>query len=130
MSDQNTDCGKEAIIHQLLKVQAQVTVTPIIKDGRPRVYCIDSDIRPACDDDEDRRAYYQRRRESEDSDGKCTFTVTQVLCVEIPISVDVDVDVDQGIVRCGRPEFGPCEHPRKELDCMDQSEELNPSDDE
>ncbi len=124
MSDKNTNCCKETIVHQLLKVQAQVTITPIIKSGRPSVRCINTEIRPGSNCAERRKVCYQRRRESDCSPGKCTFTVDQILCVEIPISIDLDVDVDSGIVCCGRPELGPCKHPHQEPDCADLSKKL------
>ncbi len=38
MSYPNNDCCTETLIHQLVKVQAQVTVTPLVKHGEPRVY--------------------------------------------------------------------------------------------
>jgi hypothetical protein len=90
-------------VHQLLELEAQVTVTPHIKNDRPKIFCLESEILPSC--------------ESEKKDGeklelaakKCCFTVSQVICVEIPISFDVDVDVDKGIVHCCKPDFGPCE---------------------
>jgi hypothetical protein len=93
----------DTIVHQLLELEAKVTLTPHIKNGKPKIFCIDSEIQPCC--------------ESEKEDGeklelaakKCCFTVSQVICVEIPISFDVDVDVDKGIVNCCKPDFGPCE---------------------
>lgn len=77
------------IVQQLLEVEAQVTVTPHINHGKPKIFCVKSDILPCCDSE--------------------NFTVTQVIYVEIPITFDVDVDVDKGIVHCCEPDFGPCE---------------------
>lgn len=122
MSDQYTNYNKETIVHQLLKVQAQVTVTPTIKEGKPIIYCVKSDIKPGIDCDERKNAYYQKWKEPARVDNKCTFTLTQLLCVQIPISMDVGVDVDQGIVHCDTPQLGPCKFPHKEYDSADQEE--------
>lgn len=124
MSNQYTNCDKEKIIRQLLKVQAQITVTPQVKHGIPKVYCIKSNIKPnsncynhdcydcdcdccdcdccdccGCDSD------YNATWESGGSKHRCNFTLTQVICVEIPISIDTDVDIDEGIICCSKPEF-------------------------
>lgn len=98
--DECTDCDKEEIVHQFLEVQAQVTVTPLVNHGTPKAYCVDSDIKQ--DGNWDCVWRPGRRRD------KCTFTLSKVICVEIPITFDVDVDVDQGITRCCEPDFGPC----------------------
>ncbi len=104
MSNQYNTCGKENILSQLLKVQAQIKVTPLVKHGRPKVYCISSGIKPnsqdcdykcdSCDDD------YE-------SAGTCKFTLTQLIKVEIPISFDADVDIKKGVLCCGKPEIVP-----------------------
>jgi len=125
VSDQHAECDKEKIIRQLLKVQAQVTVTPLVKHGMPKVYCINSSlkrnfdccVRECCDYDCchcdccdccdccDWDPVYDTAWESGRTKHKCNFTLTQLICVEIPISIDADVDVDEGIVCCGRPDF-------------------------
>jgi hypothetical protein len=109
----------DTIVHQFLEVEADITVKPIIKHGRPMVSCIESDFKPSCKYERG-RTNYPGNREQENCGGKCTFTVTQVICVEIPISFEVDVDVDEGIVHCGRPEFGPCPNPSKKWPCNDR----------
>lgn len=113
MLDQLNSCGKENIIHQLVKVQAQVKIKPLVKHGIPRVYCVDSCIRPHFD---------RCNGESIDfdccncdhncdftcgSDNSCNFTLTQLICVEIPISFNADVDIKKGIVCCGDPDVRP-----------------------
>ncbi|HNS79656.1 MAG TPA: hypothetical protein PKM17_13495 [Syntrophorhabdus sp.] len=114
MEDKHINC-EETIVHQMVKVQAQVSVEPYIKCGRSKVYCIDSHIRPDCECDE--------IKEPERCDKKCTFTLTQVICVEIPIAIGVDVDVDPGIVRCGTPDFGPCKSLCECTETMDKDDE-------
>ena len=103
MSDCYDKCDKETIIHQLLKVQAQVSVEPLVEHGPPKVQCIRSSVRPG--------RFCNSKKYPLMPNDKCTYILTQVICVEIPIKLDVDVDIDQGIVCCGTPEFGPCEPP-------------------
>lgn len=103
MHEQNDKC-KENIIRELLKVQAQITVTPLVRHGEPKVFCIDSCIKPnkRCPD----HGYgCDTFWESGCSRNRCNFTLTQVICVEIPISFDAEVDIKEGIVCCGRPEI-------------------------
>jgi hypothetical protein len=112
MSNQYPDCSKETVVSQLVKAQAQVTIKPIVKHGQAKVYCLESDIRPG---HEIKKVNYWTRPQDrcEKPSNKCTFVLTQLLCVEIPIDFDVDVDVNKGITRCGTPKIGPCEPPRK-----------------
>ncbi|QHI71787.1 hypothetical protein [Aminipila terrae] len=35
---------------------------------------------------------------------KYNYTLTQVICIEIPICIDAEVDIHEGIACCGRPE--------------------------
>lgn len=121
MPDQYNRCDKENIVSQLLKVQAQITVTPLVKHGNPNVYCMNSCIKPnsdycdhecddcndcdydccdCCDCGSDYDTDWKPRRTKD----KCNFTLTQVICIEIPISIDADVDIQEGIVCCGRPD--------------------------
>lgn len=109
MSDQHTKCDKENLVHQLLKVQAEVTITPLVTHGPPKVCCIDSEIKPDFDCD--------KWTELKEANGKCSFTLTQIFCVEIPIELDVDVAIDKGIIGCGKPDFGPCKTPCKKPPC-------------
>lgn len=114
MEDKHTDC-EETIVHQLVKVQAQVTVDPHVKCGKSKVYCIDSHIKPGCECDD--------IIEHDRCGDKCTFTLTQLFCVEIPVAIGVDVDVDSGIVHCGIPDFGPCNPLCENKELIDQNDE-------
>lgn len=121
MLDQFDICDKENIIHQLIKVQAQVKVTPLVKHGVPKIHCIDSCIKPHsdCHDyDCDCHDYDCSDYDCDCADGSdhdCNFTLTQIICVEVPISFDVDVDVKKGILCCGEPYIKPdCKY-----DCED-----------
>ncbi|MEA4987348.1 MAG: hypothetical protein VB095_04765 [Anaerovorax sp.] len=126
MSDQYTNCEK--MIRQLLEVQAQITVKPLVEYGKPNVYCVDSSITPNpdccncdcnssvdncydcdcnyCDCDcYDWGSNYNAVWESERSRHQCNYTLTQVICVEIPIYIEADVEIDEGIVCCDSPEI-------------------------
>jgi hypothetical protein len=92
----------DAIVHQLLEVEAQVTVKPLIKHGKPMVYCVDTEIQT------DRNCKEEEEENGSDKSDKCKFTVTQVICVEIPLSFSVDVDINDGRIDCSVPEVGPC----------------------
>ena len=112
MSNQYPDCSEETIVSQLKKAQAQISINPIVNHGQPRVYCLESNIRPGV---EAKRPNYWTPPQDRcgKPSTKCTFTLTQLLCVEIPIEFDVDVKVDKGIARCGTAKIGPCEPPCK-----------------
>ena len=120
MSIEHTNCPKETIVSQLMKVQTQVTINPIVTHGRPKVYCLDSDISHGCNREENPKSYYPAKEECSKPNNKCSFILTQLLCVEIPIELDVDVDVDKGIVCCGRPGIGSCDPRHKEQCCDDE----------
>jgi hypothetical protein len=133
VSDKYNSCDKETILSQLLKVQAQVKVIPLVKHGKPIVRCIKTGIKPhssccdygfdVCDDydeygldcDYESDCYCCRNPgcgfacEPEDT---CDFTLTQLICVEIPISFDADVNIKKGVLCCGKPDivpdFKPC----------------------
>lgn len=105
MLDQFDSCDKQNIVHQLVKVQAQVKVTPVVKHGIPKVYCVDASMKPGCNRDFDCSC----------CGSDCNFTLIQTICVEIPICFDADVDIKKGILCCGDPDIKPdCVH-----DCRD-----------
>ncbi|NLB41823.1 MAG: hypothetical protein GX815_06090 [Clostridiales bacterium] len=118
MSNQYPDCSKETIVSQIVKAQAQITVNPIVKHGRPKVYCLESNIRP-CKQSKKVNYWTPPEDRCKKPSNNCTFTLTQLLCVEIPIEFGVDVDVNTGITRCGTAKIGPCE-PR----CNSRQEEF------
>ncbi|HBR32314.1 MAG: hypothetical protein PHD46_02800 [Eubacteriales bacterium] len=100
MSEQFEKRKKDLVVNQLIKAQTQVCVKPECKHGEPKVFCIDTKIKPGCEcvDMSD----YRKAGE------KCVFTITQLFCVEVPVSLDFDIDINEGIACCGKPEFGPC----------------------
>ncbi|MGI6751653.1 MAG: hypothetical protein ACOX4U_03430 [Anaerovoracaceae bacterium] len=107
MSILNTNCEKQTIINQLFKVQANVTITPEIKGGIPKIVCHGSEVKPSRDCDENNLSNYRWGKKI-DIDNKCTFTLTQIICAEIPLSIDVNVDVNSGVVDCHMPNIGQC----------------------
>ncbi len=36
---------------------------------------------------------------------ECNYTLTQIICIEIPISIDACVDIKEGIACCGKPKI-------------------------
>jgi len=101
-------CKKRTTINQLLAVDAKVTVTPLVKHGKPLISSMKAKVQPSWDDEKEISSDPDRF-----SNG-CTFTVTQVLCVRVPLSFGVVVDVDDGRVHCSPPQVGPCTvSPRK-----------------
>ena len=114
MADQNTNCDNEKIIYQHVMVQAQVTITPLIKHGKPKIYCINAEFDPCRNINAYKENCYPT---GERSCGSCFFTVEQVLCIEIPITFDVNVDVNQGVLCCGESDLGQCIPPCKGPQC-------------
>lgn len=107
MVDKYNEC--DTIVHQFLKLQAQVNSTPRIKHGKPKVCCFYSNLKPDCTCTEDSEYTESETQAITDKCGNnCSFTLTQLFCVQIPIAFDVDVDIDEGIVRCSKPAFGAC----------------------
>ena len=114
MGYKHSDCNKETIIHQFLKMQAQVKSTPCIKHGKPKVYCLYSKLKPnskCCESTEletDAEIEAESGAIANKCGDNCSYILTQLFCVQIPITFDLDVDIDQGIVCCGEPALGPC----------------------
>lgn len=114
MSDPNKKCEKDILVHQLVKAQADVNIEPHVRHGMPKIYFIDTDIVPHCECEDCHKPVCETEKKPPMPGDKCCFTVTQVLCVEIPIIFDVDVDVDEGKIRCCKPDLGPCKPPCRE----------------
>ncbi|MGB3261532.1 hypothetical protein [Paenisporosarcina sp.] len=72
-------------------VEANVTVTPTVVAGRPIVNCVGTPSLTRCRD----LGY------TPSTTGTCTFTFSQVLCVNIPITFDATVEATRGVVACG-----------------------------
>ncbi|NLJ57942.1 MAG: hypothetical protein GX339_03750 [Tissierellia bacterium] len=104
MDNQYNKCEKENLIRQLVEVQAQVSVIPHVRHGTPEVSCLDCCIKPnlnCCEKD-----YYdcgccdwEYRRH------KFNYTLTQLICLEIPIWIDADVEIKEGISGYGKPKI-------------------------
>lgn len=82
----------------MVKVQAQVKVTPLVKHGTPRIYCVDPGANDwdCCDWD------------FSCGDRTCDFNICQIMCIEIPICFDAAVDIKKGIGCCDQPGLLPC----------------------
>jgi len=125
MSDKYNECDKDSIIHQFLKLQAQVTSTPHVKHGKPKISCFYSNLKPDCkcpECAEDTEAETQGFTNK--CGNNCAFTLTQLICVQIPIAFDVDVDINEEVVCCGKPAFGPCK-PQCYPCTTEESEKIN-----
>lgn len=99
----NFECEKNTIVHQLVEVEAEITIKPIVKHGKPKVSCYEADVHSS------NSSNCGKCKRKEKSCGKCTYSVSQIICVEIPVNFDVEVDVDKGITKCGKPHIGPCD---------------------
>lgn len=131
MLNQCNQCDKQNVIRQLVKVEAQVTVTPLVEHGAPKVYCTNSCINPnfdygnpECDscnycDCFNHESYnsaccywdpnYNTTSECDRLKHKYNYTLTQVICIEIPIFIDAEVDIKEGIACCDKPDIFPKE---------------------
>ncbi|HEY3368644.1 MAG TPA: hypothetical protein VGK74_26600 [Symbiobacteriaceae bacterium] len=84
-----------AVAHQDICVEANVTIIPRVTPGSPRVICRGPALIGPCP--------------GEDSPtGKCSFTVNQNVCVQIPLLFDARASATQGRVVCGLPSPTPC----------------------
>ncbi len=72
-------------------VEADVTVTPMVTPGTPVVNCIGDPFIGTCEE----------LGFTPSPNGTCTFTVSQVLCVNVPIMFNADVEAVAGDVACG-----------------------------
>jgi len=109
MSEQNPRFNKDIKVNQLIKEQVQVCIKPESSHGTPKIFCIDTKIKPGCDCDDFKDCHKPGE--------KCVFTISQFFCIEVPISIDIDVDVDENATCIGKPEFGPCKL-CKDSDCQ------------
>lgn len=122
MSDQNEKCKKEKHVYQLVKVQGQVRVKPKIKQGPARVYCLETDIRPH--GERCRGIVDFPQKDSINYEDSCSFTVSQMLCVEVPIAFDAVAEVSRGRIVCGKPRPTPCKVPVYKCACMNKEKML------
>jgi hypothetical protein len=72
-------------------VEADVTVTPTVVPGRPIVNCVGTPSLTRC-----RALGY-----TPSTTNTCTFTFSQVLCVNIPVTFDANATAQRGVVACG-----------------------------
>src|SRR4051794_8921609 len=89
--------GCTPTVSELVCVEADVTVTPTVEAGTPTVNCVGNPSTISC----------VNRGFTPSATGSCTFTISQVLCVNIPITFDADVVATPGQVACGPVSMGP-----------------------
>lgn len=92
--------GCTPVVSAQVCIEADITVTPTVVAGTPVVNCVGTPSTVSCQD----------MGFTPSATGSCTFTVSQVLCVNIPITFDADADAVGGTVACGDVFNGPdCE---------------------
>lgn len=90
---QNEEMGCQTTVHERVCVQGTVTITPDVRCGPSRSFCMDEPIIGTC---------------LEDLMPYCEFTVSQNICVQIPLTFSATASaVPDGLV-CGTEEMGPC----------------------
>lgn len=83
--------GCKPIVSTEVCVEADVTVTPIVTPGNPVVNCIGDPFIGTCEE----LGFIPS------PNGTCMFTVSQILCVNIPIMFNAEVEAVAGDVACG-----------------------------
>lgn len=82
-------------------IEADVTIAPMVTPGTPVVNCIGDPFLGTCEE-----AGFEPS-----PNGTCTFTVSQVLCINIPLTFEAEVEAVAGDVACGNVFSGPgCEN--------------------
>lgn len=93
VSVQQQEMGCQTLVHETVCVQGTVTITPEVRSGRSRSFCVGDPVIGSCEG--------ELRR-------FCQFTVSQNICVQILLIFSATASaVSNGIV-CGTPETGPC----------------------
>lgn len=72
-------------------MEADVTITPSVTSGTPVVSCVEEPVVGTC----------ASLGFTPSETGSCTFTFSQVLCVNIPLTFDADAYATPGDVACG-----------------------------
>lgn len=95
-ADQIAQCP--ATVHEIVCVQADVTITPSVVVGDVESFCVGGPIIGKCPD-------------TPSPTGTCVFTVSQNICVEVPLTFSAGATaVPSGII-CRNPITGPCVPP-------------------
>ena len=89
--------GCTPVVSELVCVEAEVTITPTVTAGTPVVHCVDGPSLETC----------VGRGFTPSATGSCTFTVSQILCVNVPITFDATATTETGTVACGTVSTGP-----------------------
>lgn len=100
ISPQQVEPGCTPTVSATVCVEADITITPTVVAGTPVVNCVGNPSTESCLD----------MGFAPSATGSCTFSVSQVLCVNIPITFDAEANAVQGTVACGDIFNGPdCE---------------------
>ncbi|MEB8647503.1 hypothetical protein P4388_24985 [Bacillus thuringiensis] len=78
-------------------VEADITIIPTVEAGKPVVHCVGIPSFEACSE----------MGFTPSDSGNCNFTVSQVLCINIPISFGAETIAVPGKIACGNAFNGP-----------------------
>jgi hypothetical protein len=110
MSEQHAQCPKPVVVGQLIRTETRISVEPTINQCAPRLYCLESHVKPYRDCDERPNPLSVPSAEcTMPPSRKCTFVLTQLLCVEVPIEYGINIGLEDEKIHCGRPSVKPCE---------------------
>lgn len=85
----------DTTVSQLVNVCVPVTVKPFAMIGHTTTFCCG-------------RPRIGTEPCVGEPEGICTFTVSQVICVEVPLSFGASVKKGETLVACGTADFGEC----------------------
>ncbi|MFV0516588.1 MAG: hypothetical protein ACK5MV_04265 [Aminipila sp.] len=117
MGNTNFNCDKNSVIQQQLQVQAEISISPVVEHGTPKLFCMDSKIIPNCNYrnkycNNYNCPYYGNCYDlcyfnncHPNSSEEYNYTLCQTICVEIPIFLDAEVNIDKGISCCCEPKI-------------------------
>ncbi|MDF2534705.1 MAG: hypothetical protein K0R18_862 [Bacillales bacterium] len=88
-----TECP--ALVHENVCVQAEITITPHVMVGEVKSFCSGNPIIGKCPG-------------MTSPTGKCTFNVSQNICVQVPIKFSATAEAIPAGIVCGTPASGPC----------------------
>lgn len=92
-ADEMAECP--AIVNETVCVQASVTITPDVKTGEIKSFCVGNPSIGRCPG-------------TPSPTGNCSFTVSQKICVQVPLTFSATAEaIPTGIV-CGEPGTGEC----------------------
>jgi hypothetical protein len=82
-----------AVVHETVCVQAEVTITPDVTVGEIESFCVGGPVIGACPGT---------------PVDKCSFVVSQNICVQVPLNFSALATVDHSAIVCATPSTGTC----------------------